>query len=100
MAAKYHCEVVAAQSANGTRRCNVCGAIEDVKSLNHDCSHCGGRWDQDVNNTDNLLEAVELEEVTELVTPAARSGDQEFLPSSRRSYRSARAALSKGLPNQ
>ena len=78
-AAKYHSAVVAAETANKTRQCSSCGFVhpEAVVELDHACESpagCGALWDQDVNNTDNLLDDHEGGRVVPLVRPARSDG--------------------------
>ena len=98
-AARYHCEVVAAETVNGTRRCNACGEVagEAVVKLVNRCAACGAAWDQDVNNTDNLADAEAGGEVVSLVTPAEVSGDGEVRASSTDSFGAARRSVRKLL---
>jgi len=49
-------EVVSA--VNATRTCHHCGSLEQFDAsahLDHTCSSCGSRWDQDANNCMNRL---------------------------------------------
>lgn len=97
-AKRHHCEVVAAPTADGTRRCNVCGETYDwdpVVELVHTCPGDGSQWDQDVNNADNLLDAAASGDVVPLVKPATTSVDGDFQPSSTVSFGTARKALGK-----
>jgi hypothetical protein len=96
-ATKYHCEILAAPTVNGTRRCNVCGTVQDIGSLVHDCTlpSCQAQWDQDVNNTDNLQDAFASNEVTPLIIPAKTSENGEFIASQTTSFRAARKALGR-----
>ena len=65
---KYGCTVVAAPTANGTKRCNVCGNLQEVTKLRHHCTECHTDWDQDSNNTKNLDDANSLGKVVPLTT--------------------------------
>ncbi len=94
-AAKYHCNVIAAPTINGTKRCNVCGTLQVVKSLEHSCTCCTSLWDQDVNNTDNLHEAATSGKVVPLLVPAETTEKHEFKRSESTTYRTARRALRK-----
>jgi hypothetical protein len=96
-ASKYHCEILAAPTVNGTRRCNVCGTIQDIENLVHDCSHpsCQAKWDQDVNNTDNLHDAFANDDVIPLIIPANTAENGDFVASQTTSYGTARRALGK-----
>lgn len=52
--------VVVLPAPGHTVRCHHCGhtdAWDPAKDLHHVCSQCGTRWDQDANNTANLLRA-------------------------------------------
>jgi hypothetical protein len=96
-AAKYHCEVVAAETSHKTRRCNACGFVHPgaVVELDHACENpagCGALWDQDVNNTDNLLDDHEGGEVVPLVRPAGEV-DGEVVASARESFGAAREKI-------
>jgi hypothetical protein len=94
-AAKYNCQIVSAPTANGTKRCNKCGTVQDVKTLEHECSRCKDQWDQDVNNTQNLHTALASGEVTPLVTPAKTSENNEFEASETVPYSVARKQLGR-----
>lgn len=97
-AKRHHCEVVAAPTVDGTRRCNVCGETyewDPASELVHTCPGDGSQWDQDVNNADNLLDASASGEVVQLVRPAMKLDDGDFQPSATVSYGTARKALGK-----
>jgi len=99
-AGKYHCEIVAAPTKDGTRRCNVCGELyqwDPAKTIEHTCpgTDCGATWDQDVNNTDNLHDASASGDVVPLVRPAKIAENGDFLPSLVSSLGAARGALTK-----
>jgi hypothetical protein len=95
-ASKYHCEVVAAPTVNGTRRCNNCGheSSKPITKLNHQCSNCPASWDQDVNNTDNLHDASARGEVLPLVRPAEKAENGDFQESQTVGYGAARKRIS------
>jgi hypothetical protein len=94
-AAKYHCKIQAAPTKNGTRRCNVCGHISTttIRKLVHACTECGAVWDQDVNNTNNLDDAVASGIVTTLVQPAKMAENGELQPSHTHSFQAARKTI-------
>jgi hypothetical protein len=101
---KYHCEILMAPSTNNTRRCNVCGDLyewDPSRELVHECPGEGAVWDQDVNNTDNLLDHVASGDVVRLVTPASTvvdsQGCETKVAGSSRPMRDARDELSKLL---
>lgn len=96
-AKKYHCEVVAADPKDGTRRCNACGSLQEVTEVEHSCKICEAMWDQDVNNADNLLDKSASGEVVEMVAPAQVAKGGEVRPSRHCSYGSARSKLAKSL---
>lgn len=97
-ASKYHCEVVVAPTANGTRRCDVCGFIHPTKIVEmvHVCSGCGAVWDQDVNNTDNLLAKNASALVVPFVRPAEIKENGETASGSTETFRGARKKLANG----
>lgn len=96
-AAKHHCPVLAAPTEDNTRRCNNCGTIQRVNSLEHECSICPASWDQDVNNTDNLHDHAASDEVVPLVRPAETKENNDFRPSETSSYGGARRLLANLL---
>jgi hypothetical protein len=96
-AAKHHCPVVVAPAEDNTRRCNNCGTIQHVESLEHECSICPASWDQDVNNTDNLHDRAASGEVVPLVRPAEAGKDADFRSSETSSYGDARKLLAKSM---
>lgn len=82
-AKKYGCSVDAVSHKDNTRRCNQCGEVctwDQAAELDHTCS-CGATWDQDLNNTDNVLERHASGEAVSMVRPAnvagGRSSDEE-----------------------
>lgn len=102
--AKYHCRMEAAIAVNNTRRCHVCGELyqwEPKVELVHTCpgvSSLGpvcSTWDQDVNNTANLLKIHRTTaELVPLVTPASAGDDlQPATISKTRPYKDVRADL-------
>lgn len=49
---------VMVETENTTKRCHVCGSIEEfdhAKELVHKCGGCGSSWDQDMNAGKNLI---------------------------------------------
>lgn len=50
-------ETIAVPAKDTTRKCNACGSIEiwDHKILEHTCSKCGVKADQDKNASENIL---------------------------------------------
>jgi hypothetical protein len=93
--AKYGCEVVAADAANGTKRCNGCGDLQVVKSLDHRCTACGREWDQDHNNTSNLLSANASGEVVTIVCSREVAKNGEIVVPQMATLGAARKALGK-----
>ena len=103
-ASKYHCETVAAETKNGTRRCNMCGEVcpEAIVELIHNCTNiaCPAQWDQDANNTNNLQDAVSSGAVTPLVQPAHSVKNGAIVPSMRTNFKDARKAVRNLLTTQ
>ena len=93
--AKYGAEVVAATSVNGTKRCNYCGEIQEVKTVNHRCVSCGIEWDRDVNNTLNLDEASANSKVTPIVLSPNDAKSLGVAPAKILPMRAAREHLAK-----
>jgi len=101
-AKKYHCLVLAAPTVDGTRRCNVCGEIyewDPAREFVHACPGKDGsgcsEWDQDVNNTDNLVDAVASGDVVPLVRPAEHRDGEDLISSEQLPYGIARKMLGK-----
>jgi hypothetical protein len=96
---KYHCQVVEAPTRDGTRRCVECGTVQDVTELVHACVNpeCRSSWDQDENNTKNLLERSASGEVTVLISPARVANSGDVVPSARSSVGAARSYLRDSL---
>ena len=108
--ARFGCEFKTAPTTNSTRRCNVCGELyewDPAQELVHTCpgietskEPCS-TWDQDVNNTDNVLDRLASGEVSPIVEPAQRvvnaDGFEEVQPGKTHSWSAARASLRKLL---
>jgi hypothetical protein len=98
-------EIVLVKAQNNTRRCNVCGKLikwDPARELVHDCPDCS-TWDQDVNNTDNVLDRIASGEVATLVGPPVVNEDKEVTRGRESSVGVARAELhrkAKELENQ
>jgi hypothetical protein len=93
--AKYGCEVVAATSVDGTKRCNHCGAKQEVQDVVHRCVSCGLTWDRDVNNTRNLLSASASGEVTPIVSAPKGAESLGQANTDPRSFRATRESLAR-----